>query len=1101
MECINYTEREKRELIVSCLDKNMFVEAGAGAGKTTLIVNRIIHQLKAGFKPREIVAITFTNAAARELRERIVKEVHKESAVFDLKEAMDTIDQMQISTIHSFCNRLLKERTLDANMPMELRLLEEDELSRLKEDSFLHFAESLKKADWEILLKAGKYRSNALSMLKSITDKIIGAAEDSAFTVSLPELTDVEFKTNAAPYIKYVKDQIIDNYNYVHQEAVMELSHIPEDKLSAYGKKLVAAILDGNEAAILDILIKVPTTNVYIIKIPSQKDLIDSKRADKKTAKSEVSKYTDEANKLRDYVENHLEFLNKILGGYENWLYSPYIEYAKKAAEYFFSQLPTGVLYNDLLISQTDRMVRDSAEAREYLAKKFRCIYVDEFQDTDHVQERLIRTICLDKNGQSLRDGALFVVGDPKQSIYRFRGAEPEVYFTVKDLLKDMDNAYVVELSDNYRSNDTIIDWVNKEFASKDITPGSPYIPMNGVKIVPDSLKSPELLLGVYRHKEPSENINATIESDAEAVKDLIFNLMCGNHVIVDYREDGTAYTRKIRYSDFLIMCATMPEMDVYADCLKRYSIPFVMDSKSDLSVNTFLMNFCKIYEYLVNPYVYEKRAAVSECLESLGMDNSIAEKILALLLVQTRDLTDISKLTYLKENLDLLLGVTEEYLETDLLDIETKITQMTELVIAKTPSNGISIARALRDYTGGKLEHQLVLNDQQNVVRFMNLHKAKGLEGNIVIWTNRQEKAVYHEGEYRVGNKVYPAIYTKIKDRDTCLWTGYNRDNKLRDAAIAADTAERIRLEYVACTRAKQVFIFMDRLDAKGEGLFTKGYALAELPSIETIVKERNNPSKFTEPIIEQLALKNSKKTSEESKKMVFTSHSPSEFEDENAGVKAKGARVRGKLNRPFGGVFGTTMHRSLELLVNRITLTKEQMDGAGLDAMGIIDAGYRQAINESLEDIPLEEVADYEAFIHEILLAFGKWWYASGMPAKVEKAYTELPFSYFYDDLSEGSVWMHGTADLVLKMKDNSYLIIDYKSDIDESYPNEAGFEERLRGKYVKQIEAYKKAISRVFAVPEENIKAEIVSFSQKDLRGSEKLRVRVTEIVQTS
>jgi len=1096
MECINLNEKEKRDLIVSALDKSMFVEAGAGAGKTTLIVSRIINQLKAGYKPREIVAITFTNAAARELRERIVNEVHKEAAVSNLQEAIDTIDQMQISTIHSFCNRLLKERTLDAGMPMELSLLEEDELTRLKDECFTHFAEGLTRADWDILIKAGKYRSNVLYMLRSITDEVIGAADDTEFSVSLPEITDVVFKAKAAPYIKYVSDQIIDNYNYAYATYIKDLSEISSDRLSSYGQTLKKELMSGDEAKILAQLIKVPATKVYVIKAPTQKELVDSGRADKKTAKEEVQKYTNELLQLKIYVENQLDDLNKLLGGYENWLYSPYIEYAKKAADYFFSQLPAGVLYNDLLISQTDKMVRSSQEARRYLAGKFRCIYVDEFQDTDHVQERLIRTICQNEAGDGLRDGALFVVGDPKQSIYRFRGAEPEVYFSTKELFMGMDNAYVIELSDNYRSNDAIIEWVNKEYASKEITPGNPYIPMNAVKIIPDELKTPELLYGIYQYMEPVSNSSSDVLSDAEAVKNLILNLINGDHVIVDYK-DGNPVTRKINYSDFLIMCATTIDMEVYADLLKEYNIPLVMDSKTELSTNTVLMNFCKVYEYLVNPYVYERKMAVSESLEVLGMNKDDVAKVLALLLAQTDGMSDISKLTYLRDNSGLLLGVGQEYEETDLLDIETKITQMTEKVIAKTPANGIALVNALRDYIATKLEHQLALNDKQDAVRFMNLHKAKGLEGNIVIWTDRREKSGYRDGSYRVGDKLYPAIKAKMKDTDRCIWTGYNRDSMLRDAACDADAAERIRLEYVACTRAKQAFIFMDRLEAKSDGLFTSGYDLGSLPSVAQIVKEAKNVTAPGKTSTVQLDLSKAKTPDDSSLKAVFVSHSPSEFEDDSAGVGAKGERVKGKLNRPFGGVFGTTMHRSLELLVNRITLTSEQMKAAGLDAWKIIDACYRQAINESLDEIPAKELADYESFIHEVLMAFGRWWYASNMPENVEKAYTELPFSYFYDDTTEGNVWMHGTADLVLKMKSGEYLIIDYKSDIDESYPDEKSFEDRLRGKYVKQIEAYRNAVSRVLNVSEDIIKARIISFSQKDLAEKEKLRVRVTEV----
>ncbi|MCQ2498700.1 MAG: UvrD-helicase domain-containing protein [Lachnospiraceae bacterium] len=1091
------TEQEKRKLIVSELDKNIFVEAGAGAGKTTLIVGRIINQLKHGLLPREIVAITFTNAAARELKERVVKEVHKQSDFEGMKEVITSIDQMQISTIHSFCNRLLKERSLDAGMPMELNLLKEEEIKRLKDDCFLHFAEGLSRKDWDILLKAGKYKKSVLERLRSITDQVIAASKDTNFTVSLPDVDDVAFANGAAPYAAYVQNEIISDIAYVYHQNAGSLDQISDEYLTSYGKKIVAALIDGNELEIMKLMVNIPDTVSYIIKNPSQKYLIENKRADKKTAKEEVAGYTEELMKLRTYAESNAAAMNNLLGGYENYINRPYIEYAKQAADYFFDRLPSGVLYNDLLIQKTEELLKESEEARRYLAGKFKCIYVDEFQDTDHVQENLIRLICRDEAGEKLRDGALFVVGDPKQSIYRFRGAEPDVYFSTKADMSAMENAVVLELADNYRSNELIIDWVNKEYAAKDITPGSPYIPMNAVKKIPANVMTADVIAGVYKYKNPIAAAEGCCEADAESIKDLILNLTGGNHTIVDYDEQGNLYTRKIRYSDFLIMCAYMTDMDIYADTLKRYGIPLVMDSKTDLTTNRVLNNFCKIYEWLLNPYVKENRVAVSEKFQTAGMDENTADKLIMLLQNETESLSDSGKLIYLRNHINLLFDMDTRYTEDEVADITTKVIQMTEMVLNNTAANGIALLDAMKVYIYTKLEHQLVMDDSLDAVRFMNLHKAKGLEGNIVIWANRQENATFRDNAFREGNNFYPSITYKIKDRDTLAWVGYNRDEAVRTRAAMADAAEKIRLEYVACTRAKQAFIFMDRLDAKSHCLFSEGYDLELLPSVDTIIDEHENILPVNTFGVAQLDILRDEMCSEESKNPIFTSHSPSEFEDESAGKPTNDEGQKGAMARPRGGVFGTVMHRSLELLVNRITLTKEQMDAANLDAMKIIDASYHQAISENIVNIPSNELQDYETFIHEVLMAYGKWWYAEKMNEKIEKTYTELPFSFFYEDAGEGNVWMHGTADLVLLMKDGSYRIIDYKSDVDEKYADEESFESRLRGKYAGQILAYKKSISTIMNTQENNITAKIVSFSQKDVAKGEKLRVRVTDL----
>ena len=129
------TEDEKRKDIEEHICQNIFVEAGAGAGKTTLIVKRIVNQIRQGMKPEKLVVITFTNKAAGELFERIEAAFEREEKEPSNTEeekksfqyALENIEKMNISTIHSFCFKLLRERCFDAKLPLDVTLFENEE--------------------------------------------------------------------------------------------------------------------------------------------------------------------------------------------------------------------------------------------------------------------------------------------------------------------------------------------------------------------------------------------------------------------------------------------------------------------------------------------------------------------------------------------------------------------------------------------------------------------------------------------------------------------------------------------------------------------------------------------------------------------------------------------------------------------------------------------------------------------------------------------------------------------------------------------------------------------------------------------------------------
>ena len=377
------------------------------------------------------------------------------------------------------------------------------------------------------------------------------------------------------------------------------------------------------------------------------------------------------------------------------------------------------------------------------------------------------------------------------------------------------------------------------------------------------------------------------------------------------------------------------------------------------------------------------------------------------------------------------------------------------------------------------------------DAIRFMNLHKAKGLEGNIVIWTNRQENRTFREGAYRSGTCFYPCIQDS---RNNPLWVGYGGSKDLIDDAKDEEVSEAIRLEYVAVTRARQAVIFMDRYQRGSGNMFSENYGLDMLRSIEEIVNEKDNQPASIQPVeYESQSIQH--KTRQNSP--VFYSDSPSQKEDESAGKAVLTEPEKGALERPVGNVFGTVMHRVFELLITRW----KQLGTVALQDPRV-RAAIHQSVTENLKDIVESEIALYETFLYEEAKTFCTWLQQQEWIKQAKWIETEIPFSYLDNPISADAessipVWMHGTADVLICCKDGTFHILDYKSDSDERYPSEEAFETRLRGKYQPQIQAYKDAFCRIYHVLPEQIRTSLISFSQKSLKDGEKLRLRVTEL----
>ena len=1304
---MNDKEQRIRKSIVEDFDNNMFVEAGAGAGKTQLIVDRIIGQLKSGeYKPKDIVVITFTNKAANELLDRIINglrtAINKESGVNreHLDEALKCIEDMNISTIHSFCYKLLQENCFAARIPVGITLLEERELLLLEEKSFEHFLEDMTDEDWDKLLNLSgdlfvdeRYpKSEIGEYIRSIYIDLCGLQKD--IHIGLTKVkTEEEIKSDFKAYV----DEFIDQTEKCIKEINSSFSTIEDvtaDKdecfldlyyIGTMSKRVLKDMLlsgDRDDEAILNLMIglnkeKLDRLFKNVKKTAVIKDNADIANtivrdackavysSDEEKVDSISSAIVDAYNKmllktrieslsdistLQDYencmksssaVDTIVEFCSGYNSGddisplnaalkkvndktsffngnakektkvpfYEesvikeansrmiNWLtsrpkmierlllekyegfYQCCVDFAVKARdEYFAKERPADMVGNNDLLNLTYDMFKENADIQQELISKYKCFYVDEFQDTDIIQKSFIWNMAsVPGSPEKLRPGALFVVGDPKQSIYRFRGAEPKVYFETQKQMQGLEDegldTKVYCLNTNFRSNGRVLEWINHAYERMGNESPVPLISdemNNDTKFVyeymeyekpldPDATyveEGGDVLAGVYHinaadgydiNGEPNSKQGKADENtveDAKALVNLIQHLKLGEYKITRYEEktiieDGKEIIikdpkpKQIEYKDFLIICAYKVKTEIYLEEFIKNNIPVLIDGEIDPFNTKELKAFAHIYHYLSYKDSLSKVGA-TEALWKCGFEKSEssaredADYILQALRDMTYDKSPYALAYELLSRFSLLVDKSAE--STDyarLTAVKARLHQMVETVTSSCSGSRLDLADAFDKYVKDIIEHELSLKQETDAVRIMNIHKAKGLQGEIVILADRRgrTKGINEFGGGIIDGVYYPAVNNPCRSSKNLhphshtKWTAVS-SNELWDRYLYESKCENHRLEYVTATRAAQALIFMDVIEPGNlfaEQDFVYGIDDPNM-SLNCVLEKNISGNNGVDGTTYVYDNENVVHNNEEIHKTVLENHlSPSAFEkykvadtDNDSIAKAKEAM----LVRPVGKDFGTQMHKMLELLVGRIWINEK--NGNTVNEEKLLSFCVSQAMELPIVDVDdvgaadeSEEDGDKKNYSPEVVQKFlmfvGRAFMASlktedSVLKDAEEIYTELPFSFCYNNGDGIRVWLNGEADLVVKKKDGSFLLVDYKSDGDDKC-TEDSFVRHLLVSYTPQLAEYKRMIVEVFKADINKIESRLVSFSQKDESGEffkvEKVRVRYTEV----
>ena len=838
---IELPDARDRQVAIGTFDRNLVVTAGAGTGKTTLLVDRLVHLLLRNPEPlkvTEIVALTFTNKAAEEMKlrlrqrlqafldieldrqpannveEKTQKDIEALIAFYQLSkdeldnrvhDALRNMERSDIGTIHSFAATLLRLYPLEAGVDPQFHEDDGAEFDRLFDeqwDLWLDQELSLRSShaeDWRKILPRCQ-----LDQIKALAKSI------STENVDLRQNLDGR---NAIPAT--LRDWLAK----LEGQAAKLIERHPEDRLN---EKLVRAA-----RAVLG----------EFLKAGSRSDLLADECAllsEKAISRNLKGWQPDDVAEAQELVRAAKGLVN-VDGELTGLLWRLLVSYAEDFRERFIRE---GHLSFDGLLVRARNLVRDQDHVRAELKRRYRTILIDEFQDTDPIQYEILLYLAEAQDASAkdwrkvkLTPGKVFVVGDPKQSIYAFRRADIEAYLEVVEKIIKAQNGVECRLTTNFRSNAAILDVVNGAFetliqAQDGVQP--PYI---AIHPAPGRITAPGQISKVLVRKIVTEDeaINAETARhlEGESLARWLKEQVLGKTTILNARGE-TVYAQP---RDVAILLRKLTDIHDYLEPLRRQGIRYVVEGERHFYAAKEIIDAVNLLRAVENPH--DRLALVGVLRSPLGgltdqqiyelhrqnlLDYRTAEKLagkdfppmlaeiydaLARLYNETRTMPIDAAVAHVFATLPVeLLAACYFHGEQAVANLQ-KLAQQAELLGREGLTTLKEAIRQLeKRVLDVKDEGESVLAEENlDAVRIMSIHKAKGLEFPIVILAGCQTGI---EGRHSADAEA-------MFDWSTAL-TGL-RIGTISDLAglyIAEKTRlrnaeEQKRLLYVAMTRARE--------------------------------------------------------------------------------------------------------------------------------------------------------------------------------------------------------------------------------------------------------------------------------------------------------
>lgn len=813
-----------RRRVTNDLDTTFLVEAGAGTGKTTVLVQRLLALVRKGRGRLErVAAITFTEKAAAELRVRLRTEIDAALANplspderHNLQTARSQVERAQLSTVHAFCAALLRERPVEARVDPGFTVLDQLAARLLRAETWQEWLTQEMDSSPDILKQA--LRSGlTLTHIETLRDFVVEQRDCLHLTPAAVALSISEFRAlliRSLDRLSILRESCINDADRALGQIAILASLMPASEDDRLWHRLLLSDLSINRKAGTKANWRPATT-------------LDEVRA--------LLKQVSEAhtNTRSAWFHNLTLALVQWLGGYLQ-------AYEVKKRE------QSSLDFTDLLLRTRD-LLKHNLEVRRYFHSRFDYLLVDEFQDTDPLQAEIVFFLAehepraTDWTAVALRPGRLFLVGDPQQSIYRFRRADLRVYAQVRTAIEHQGE--VLSLLANFRTRAPILAWINETFdrvfASVE-TDQPPYRPLTATR--QEETGREVVLLPVARDLVSAQPSREELRH-AEAKTVAAFLKQA-----VTYAGLAIWGDRAVQYRDIAVLFRTHQAMAAYEEALQSVGVPY------------------RIYggrRYASRQEVEELRAllrAIDSPSDTIALVATLRSSLFGFTDEELALWVSVGgRLDYMKPWVSAAVPVADRFLVafTLLRDLHARRTQVNPVTLlyeiydrthllplfalrpqgtqrvanllklidtARTLSTrGLNTLTALtrfleqQEYIAEEGEPPIT-EDQDDALHLFTIHKAKGLEFSVVILADTVSNAG-RSSRSGIIERVGGSLELRVGPRAlTCTTQGWQ---KAEERERARDAAEERRLWYVAAARVRDHLIIpvLPRVETRANG------------------------------------------------------------------------------------------------------------------------------------------------------------------------------------------------------------------------------------------------------------------------------------------
>lgn len=829
------------------LDSTLLVEAAAGTGKTSLLAGRVIMLLGAGITPASIAAITFTELAAGELRQRVARYLDlllsgtvpdelllclpngpAEAQKTALHKASARLDELTCSTIHGFCHDLLRTYSVEAGIDPGAEILDSEQADFIFDATFDQWwrdrLDTPAPGDDPVASVARRDPRGAEELLREF------AQFRRRYRTACPPPPDLETEADL-DFLESVRE---------FRRWCDRIGAPPDAHQDIVAFETLASHFEGRFDPLpsFEQLWELAHPAALPIMRKASLDLRDYRRRSlwRKIGGKESG------DRLADEAESHFarcrDAYGTLMGRIANAIIgSLSVELDHVLAEYEAFKRRAAVLDFDDLLFTCRHVLRAHPWVRAAASERFSRILVDEFQDTDPVQAEIIFLLCGTADGtegwheRRLKPGHLFLVGDPKQAIYRFRGADLATYLTVRRAIEAQFPTNLLQVTANFRSRDEILDHVNRCFEGRLSVQEAGYVALQGTR-TPAQHGFP-CVTKVSVQLPPDTRVDSSRDEEARAVAEVCARLI-GN---VELKlNDGE--TRRLTPGDIVLLAPVSTDLWRYERALEEAGLPFasqagknlfkrqeaqdllalvrtLADTRDTLALGALLrgplvglteQELLDIVEGLPSSDAEHDSVGLSLRIAPETIQNEVAREVLTILRDLQRRVHGTAPALLLAEAIErlrvraIIMARSADQAVRSLANIDG--------LLERARSYGVrgfvQFARDIdEEWSSGAGHAEGMIEADGQSIEIVTVHSSKGLEWPVVIPINRAsmprraEKFVYRRSDeslhWALGQIIPPSLGDALQTEEI------EKRN------------ENLRLLYVACTRAMELLIVPD--------------------------------------------------------------------------------------------------------------------------------------------------------------------------------------------------------------------------------------------------------------------------------------------------